>query len=262
MLILSNAAHVNAKSMYSASNNKNELLSFNMVDSTTAFDFDTSYNLPQQEPSSPPVDDAKQKSEPTPEATVVAQTPITHTVVAGDNLSKIAALHQTSWVRLFDKNVQIENPDHLTIGEVITIPSTDEQLPQRATPQPVVPQQVATPQYQSQSSARRSAPVRSVGSSAGNTYAAGYCTWYAKSRRPDLPNRMGNAISWVSSARASGFATGNTPQAGAIGQQGNHVVYVESVNGDGTITVSEMNYKGLGIVSSRTVAASNFTYIY
>jgi surface antigen len=49
---------------------------------------------------------------------------------------------------------------------------------------------------------------------------------------------------------------------GAVGQQGNHVVFVEAVHGDGTVTVSEMNWNGWNVVSSRTVSAGAFTYIY
>jgi surface antigen len=97
---------------------------------------------------------------------------------------------------------------------------------------------------------------------AGNSYTAGNCTWYAKSRRPDLPNNLGNAISWVSSARSQGLQTGSKPKVGAIGQQGNHVVYIEKINRDGSVLISEMNWEGLGVVSKRTVPASSFTYIY
>jgi surface antigen len=98
--------------------------------------------------------------------------------------------------------------------------------------------------------------------SAGNTYYRGYCTWYAKSKRPDIPNSLGNANTWYIRAKALGLPTGTEPKAGAIGQQGMHVVYIEKVNKDGTVTISEMNYKGYGIVSFRTVPASYFRYIY
>jgi surface antigen len=73
---------------------------------------------------------------------------------------------------------------------------------------------------------------------------------------------MGNAINWASSAQARGIPTGSSPRAGAIGQSGNHVVYVEKVNGDGTVTVSDMNYAGLGVVTTRKASASSFIYIY
>jgi surface antigen len=102
---------------------------------------------------------------------------------------------------------------------------------------------------------------------ASNSYAWGQCTWYAKNKRPDLPNNLGNANTWYSTAAAEGYSVGSTPYAGAIGTTTEgaygHVVYVESVNTDGTVNISEMNYAGgVGVVHYRTVAASEFSYIY
>jgi len=101
--------------------------------------------------------------------------------------------------------------------------------------------------------------------SIGNSYAYGYCTWYVASRRA-VPGNWGNAQTWLSAARGSGYGTGSVPRAGAVAwQRGNHVAYVESVNGD-TVTVSEMNYwgggGGWGRRSYRTTSASTFMYIY
>ena len=103
--------------------------------------------------------------------------------------------------------------------------------------------------------------------SAGNGYAAGNCTWYVKSRRPDIGSHWGNANQWLASAQSAGFSTGGTPKQGAIGVSFNgyygHVVYIESVSADGsTVQLSEMNAKGLGVISSRTAPASSFQYIY
>ena len=62
----------------------------------------------------------------------------------------------------------------------------------------------------------------------------------------------------------------NTPVQGAILQtsQGSmgHVAYVESVNNDGSITISEMNYNGGPYVKdTRTISASqvsSYNYIH
>jgi len=99
----------------------------------------------------------------------------------------------------------------------------------------------------------------------GNGYAYGYCTYYVASRRA-VPSNWGNANQWYYNAQASGFSVGSTPVAGAIAWTGagyyGHVAYVESVSG-GMVTVSEMNYNGgWNRVSSRTVPASTFRYIY
>jgi surface antigen len=100
----------------------------------------------------------------------------------------------------------------------------------------------------------------------GNGYDQGYCTWYVKNRRPDIGNYWGNANQWLYSAQAEGYATGGAPRAGAIGVSSEgyygHVVYVESVNSDGSVNISEMNYQGWNIQDSRTTSASEFVYIY
>lgn len=106
---------------------------------------------------------------------------------------------------------------------------------------------------------------RYADNSSGNTYAPGNCTWYVKSRRPDLPNNLGNADTWFYRAQAQGWNVGYTPKKGAAAQTkaGMHVVYIEAVSLDGsTVTLSEMNYSGLYSMNTRTAPASDFLYIY
>jgi surface antigen len=204
------------------------------------------------------------------EQRVQAEKPVEHIVAAGETLTTIANKHQTSWQRLYAKNVHIANPDVIDVGEKLVIPKPNEQLAERALPAPppveitAVQPKTAPKNKSAKVAAPEQAPARQVspGSSGGNTYTPGYCTWYVKNKRPDLPNNLGNADTWVSRAAAQGIPTGSAPRVGAAGQRGMHVVYVESVNGDGTVTISEMNHKGLWVVSTRTVPASYFTYIY
>lgn len=92
----------------------------------------------------------------------------------------------------------------------------------------------------------------------GRSFPFGYCTYYAAQKR--YVPWGGNAITWLSGARSYGFATGSTPQAGAIvvtseGGRTGHVAMVDAVNGD-QITLSEMNFRGFGVISSRTIPAS------
>lgn len=102
--------------------------------------------------------------------------------------------------------------------------------------------------------------------SAGNTYALGNCTWYAKSRRPDLPNSLGNANTWYSRAAAQGFKTGREARTNAVGVSFGgyygHVVYVEKWLGNGRIIISEMNVNGLYSMQTREASESEFVYIY
>ena len=92
----------------------------------------------------------------------------------------------------------------------------------------------------------------------GNRFPFGYCTYYVAQRR--LIPWSGNAITWLSGARSYGFATGDIPQVGAIvvtseGGNAGHVAYIDAVSGN-QITISEMNYRGFGVISSRTISSS------
>lgn len=186
--------------------------------------------------------------------------PVVYTVVEGDNLTKIGTAHNVAWQRLWAKNTQLTHPDVINVGDKITIPLADEQLSREipvAVSLPVATPGVAAPTQQ----------VVTGNYGGGNTYDYGYCTWYVKNRRgASLPNGLGNANTWYSRAAAMGMTVGSTPRAGAVGTttRGSlgHVVYVESVNADGTINISEMNYKGWGVTSYRTTSASEFVYIY
>jgi surface antigen len=180
--------------------------------------------------------------------------PVVYLVVAGDNLTKIGTKYNVEWQRLWAKNTNLKHPDLIHVGDKITIPEPSEQLSRK------IPAAVSLP-----AKTAGVVPLRDYGG--GNTYDYGYCTWYVKNRRgASLPNGLGDAHSWYSRAQAMGMAVGSTPRAGAVGTttRGSlgHVVYVESVNKDGSINISEMNYKGFGVQSSRTASASEFVYIY
>jgi hypothetical protein len=53
------------------------------------------------------------------------------TVMSGDSLSSIATKTGTTYIRLFDANSGITNPDQIYAGEVVVIPTATEQLPDR-----------------------------------------------------------------------------------------------------------------------------------
>lgn len=181
--------------------------------------------------------------------------PVIYIVVSGDNLTKIGTTYNVEWQRLWAKNLELKHPDLIHVGDKITIPEPSEQLSRE------IPAQVSLPAKTPGVVA--AAPVYD----GSNTYDYGYCTWYVKNRRgASLPNGLGNANTWYSRAAGMGMAVGSTPRAGAVGTTTRgglgHVVYVESVNADGTINISEMNYEGFGIKSYRTTSAGEFVYIY
>jgi len=106
-------------------------------------------------------------------------------------------------------------------------------------------------------------PVRGAVNASGNGYEPGQCTFWVKSKRPDIPNNWGNASSWLANAKAQGWSTGRTPQAGAVGWTSGHVVYIESVGPEGMVTYSDMNGRYIPFeVGGGTVPASKYIYIY
>jgi surface antigen len=215
--------------------------------------------------------DASVKAEP---AKTVPTPPVT--VQEGDTLTAIANSHSTTVDDILVANA-ISNPNLIEPGQVLQMPAQPQGLtgfssslkaaatafmapPVRPVTQPVQTAATVTttqPTYQYHTAYHAK-------SSAGNSYVWGTCTWYVKSRIPSLPNQLGNGgYGWLSAAAAAGYGTGSSPAAGAIGVESGHVVYVESVNGNGTVNISEMNYAGgVGVVHYRTTPASEFRYIY
>lgn len=118
---------------------------------------------------------------------------------------------------------------------------------------------VATPRS-TQSTVATQTPARTAQNPSSGWYPYGQCTYYVWSKRS--VGQWNNASEWLWQAQRDGYATGSTPRVGAIAWESGHVSYVESVNDDGTITVSEMNYRGIGVISIRTTPANQFMYIY
>lgn len=126
-------------------------------------------------------------------------------------------------------------------------------------------QEVAQPQ----AATPAAAPVTSA-SNGANYYDWGTCAWYVFEQRSQrglgVGNTWGNATNWAAGAQSAGYSVSNSPSVGAImqapaytnGAYGlGHVAIVESVNGDGSVTVSEMQFGGgVGQVNTRTISAS------
>lgn len=220
-------------------------------------DFTEIFSLKVSKPNTPQVlIPLKETPKPTtPVAEVKPPQPVVYTVVDGDNLSKIGTAYNVEWQRLWAKNTQLTNPDIIHVGDLITIPEPSEQLSRE------IPVQVQLP-------AETPGVAPQMSYDAGNTYDYGYCTWYVKNRRgASLPNGLGNANRWYWNAQRTGLPVGTEPRVGAVGTTTagalGHVVYVESIDGGGKITISEMNaLAGWGKMNTRTVNASEFVYIY
>lgn len=103
-----------------------------------------------------------------------------------------------------------------------------------------------------------------------NGYVPGYCTWYVANKRIQagrpLPANLGNASRWDDSA-PQGWD--RTPRVGAavVTAEGGagHVAYVEAVNPDGSVLVSEMNRRRRYEITTRVFSpeeAARYKYIH
>jgi LysM repeat protein len=73
--------------------------------------------------------------------------PVVAVVQPGDYLAKIAAAHNTTYVRLFDANTFISDPDLIHPGDNVRVPDASEQLAHRPIPgdAPVAPAPAPAP---------------------------------------------------------------------------------------------------------------------
>ncbi len=191
--------------------------------------------------------------------------PVYATVAAGDSLAAIAERYDTTWDRIFDANESLNNPNIINAGQKLRIPRAEETLPNRST-QVIAAQQAASvvAARSANTTTTRSYTSKPINSSSYYVGNGMWCTDYVHSRRPDIAVYGNAGYNWISSAQAAGKSTGGTPRAGAVAVTNGHVAYVESVNGDGSYTVSEMgwNYRA-GNYNKRTVRPGTFgQFIY
>jgi peptidoglycan DL-endopeptidase CwlO len=95
-----------------------------------------------------------------------------------------------------------------------------------------------------------------------------YTAWKVASTGRYMPywGGRGNAKQWDDNARAEGIPVDTSPRVGdvAVSNSGTygHVMYVESVNGDGTITVSQYNANWDGNYSVARRATTGLVFIH
>ena len=198
---------------------------------------------------------------------------IVYTVKGDDTVQSIAEKYGSSAEEIIALNdLEVSG---VTDGTRIVIKGGE--LPEKERPEYVAP--VVRPTYNytytylGSSSERQNLEVIGYFYNLGGPYGAGQCTqwaWYKwQQNGRTVPTNWGNANSWAAMAAASGYQVDRTPAAGAIIQSGSgwygHVGYVEAVNPDGSIVISEMNY-GIPFRAIRsTIPASyvgNFNYIH
>lgn len=101
-----------------------------------------------------------------------------------------------------------------------------------------------------------------------NRECVSYAAWKVWSTGRFVPHfgGRGNANQWVSTTSRYGIPNGTTPREGSVafwnvGYYG-HVMYVEKVNNDGTIWVSDYNWDRDGAYHYYKRSAAGLTYIY
>lgn len=166
-------------------------------------------------------------------------------VAAGDTVPTLAQQYHADAASIIGYNA-IRNPLQLASGTFVMIPdgtgfTASQDAGSSAQDAPAAP---AAPDAIPHSG------------SAYNHFPWGQCTYYVASRR-NIPWN-GNAWQWFGAAQSYGMATGSRPRPGAImvtweSRYYGHVAIVEAVYGDGSYLISEMNYRGLGIVDQRHI---------
>ena len=196
---------------------------------------------------------------------------VVYTVKDGDTAQSLAEKYKTSAERVVLYN-DIDDGAKLSTGSRIVLPGGE--LPENERPGYVASRSRSYGNRYSSSSTTTSASRSWLTASVGNRYAAGNCTWYAYERRLQLGRPIGSfwghAKAWSASARAAGLVVNNVPAPGAIiqnvwgGYGYGHVGIVERVDGQ-NIYVSDMNYAGYNIISSRIVPlaeAGRYNFIH
>ena len=182
---------------------------------------------------------------------VLPVTGVEHVVKDGDTIEKIAKEYEADEKKIIAFN-DLPADGTLKVGEELVIPDGEKEEP--------VPVFQQRDYYSSDvtGDASRGPSIIDKNPKGGHVFPYGYCTWYVASKK--YVPWGGNAGTWLYHAKAYGAKTGKTPKKGAILVTNEswygHVAIVEKVNGS-TITVSEMNYKGFAVKSTRTLSVKS-----
>lgn len=204
---------------------------------------------------------------------------IVYTAKAGDTPETLATKYKSSAEQIIAYN-DLEGVS-LAEGAQIVLPGGI--LPNTERPEYVAPVHNYT--YYGSTSQRQS--LRVVTSEydiramygGGNPGAPGQCTWFTWWWRANDPRSLGKLPGGLSHARywattssvTARFRVDHTPEVGAVFQTANgswygHVGVVTAINGDGTITVREMNYLNRAFTVFESIipanSVGNFFYIH
>ncbi len=99
-----------------------------------------------------------------------------------------------------------------------------------------------------------------------NRECVSYAAWKVYVSHGYSPTGWGNANMWPGNARSAGLSVDGNPRVGDVavwnvGYYG-HVMYVEAVHGDGTISISQYNADWNGTFSTARVSAGGLEFIH
>ncbi|MCJ1804688.1 LysM peptidoglycan-binding domain-containing protein [Staphylococcus warneri] len=179
----------------------------------------------------------------------------TYTVQAGDSLSSIAAKYGTTYQKIMSlnglSNFFIYPGQKLKVSGTASISNSSSNTANSSK------NGCNTPVFNHQ-----------------NLYTWGQCTYHVFNRRAQIGKGIStywwNANNWDNAAAADGYTIDGKPTVGSIAQSDSgyygHVAFVERVNSDGSILVSEMNWAASpGIVTYRTIPSyqvNTYRYIH
>lgn len=174
---------------------------------------------------------------------------ITYTVKSGDSLSVIAARYGTTYQKIMSLNGLTNF--NIYPGQKLKISGTA-----------------------SSGTSTGSTGYQTPVFNHSNLYDWGQCTWHVFNKRAQIGKGIStywwNANNWDNAAPGDGYTVDHRATVGSILQSDmgyyGHVAFVEYVNSNGSITVSEMNYSAApGVVTYRTIPASqvsSYKYIH
>lgn len=182
---------------------------------------------------------------------------VRHTIKASDTVSSLAKKYSADAEKIISYN-NLKTGEPLETDSVVIIP--DGKMP--------VPPKPKTPKFALASVSKNdNYDVNTVNTLVGDTHPPahshqfpwGQCTYYVALKR-FIP-WVGDAKNWLKNAAAYGYSTGKTPAVGSIvitteNRRYGHSAYVEAIDGD-KITISEMNFVGLGIKSVRILSVNS-----
>ncbi len=183
---------------------------------------------------------------------------VLHKVTNNDTLPDIAKKYNADINQIISYN-NLEDDSDINPGDLLIVPNGTVPAPAvAAKPKAAVKHIVADKVVY------EPAPGGIEDSGQDHIFPWGQCTYWVAKKKGGIP-WGGNANRWLANSKAYGAASGMEPVVGAIAvtkenKRYGHVAYVEEVDGD-RFKISEMNYKGKGVVDERWMSIHDSVFI-